>query len=177
MRIFLISLFSLAVLSQFSVANAAGQGHGKVQMQGMIIDTPCAISAESLDQSIDLDVLPVSTIVNEGVGPAQPFTIKLSNCSLESSLKNKNDWSKFSIAFDGNTTNGDLFSTSGEANGVGLQISDKAGNIAVPGQAMPENSITPGSMTINYNLRLMADQNTVRAGNFQSTIRFRMDYY
>lgn len=177
MRIVIISIISLAVLSQVAFASAAGQGHGKVRVQGSIIETPCAIAAESRDQSIDLSTIPLSTLSSEGMGPAKPFTIKLLGCSPESSLKRSADWSKFSITFDGASAQENLFSVTGEASGFGIQLTDSAGNIAVPGKAMPQYAITPDSMSLNYNLRLMANQQRMRAGDYQSTIRFKMDYY
>lgn len=177
MRMAKISLIPLAVLSQVAFASAAGQGHGNVHMQGSIIDTPCAIAAESRDQSIDLPALPLSTIVSEGAGPAKPFSIKLLNCTSESSLKNHNDWTRYSITFDGKTSGDNLFDITGDAAGIGLQLTDSAGNIAVPGKSMPENSLTPDSMSLDYNLRLVANQQRVQAGTYQSTIRFKMDYY
>lgn len=177
MRTTQLCLLALAVLSLVPFASAANSMHGNVRMHGSIIDTPCAIAADSRDQSIDLSVIPVSTIISEGVSPSRPFTIQLINCSLETSQKNKNDWSKFAITFDGKTTNGNLFSADGEATGVGIQISDSAGNIAVPGQTMPERNIEAGQMKLDYSLRLMANRETVRAGTYQSTIRFKMDYY
>ena len=38
------------------------QGWGRVNMQGAIIDTACAIAAGSRDQTIDMDVLPLGNI-------------------------------------------------------------------------------------------------------------------
>ncbi|MEM6160431.1 fimbrial protein [Erwinia sp. P6884] len=177
MRICIVSLIPLAVLSQVASASAAGQGHANVRVQGSIIDTPCAIAAENRDQSIDLSTLPLSTIVNEGVGPEKPFTIKLLNCSPETFAKGHKDWSKFSITFDGKSTTENLFSVSGEASGVGILLTDSSGNVAVPGKAMPQYAIMPDGMSLNYTLRLMANQQRMRAGDYQSTIRFKMDYY
>lgn len=182
MRFFLVYLIPLAAFCLVSSAGAVNQGHGSVSLEGSIIDTPCAIGAGSRYQSIDLSTLPVSTIVNDGVGPSKPFTINLSNCSLPmqrsvSNINSSNDWTKFSITFDGNVTDMALFGADGDASGVGIQISDEAGNVATPGKAMPQYVLEPDSMNLNFNLRLMANQKTVRPGNFQSTIRFKMDYY
>lgn len=177
MRFLNVSLIPLVFLAMNSSVSIAAEGHGNVRLEGSIIDTPCAIASESIDQSINLSVLPVSTIVSEGVGPTKPFTITLMNCSLESSQINGSDWSKFSITFEGNTTSNSLFSVSGEASGFGIQIEDSAGNVAIPGQALPASTIVPNKMDLDFNLRLVSNQNPVRAGHYQSAIRFKMDYY
>lgn len=177
MRFFLVYLIPLAVFSLVSSASAADQGHGKVQLEGSIVDTPCGIDAGSLYQSVDLSTIPVSTVVNDGMGPSKPFKIVLSDCSVQRPQLNESDWSKFSITFDGNATDTSLFSVDGQASGVGIEITDKAGNVAEPGKAMPQYALEADSMNLDYSLRLVADNKTLRPGNFQSIIRFKMDYY
>lgn len=42
------------VLGFASMANAADQGHGTVTFTGSIIDAPCSIAPESIDQTVNL---------------------------------------------------------------------------------------------------------------------------
>jgi len=177
MKLYLLALLPIATLTAGFTVSAAQQGHGSVRMQGSIIDTPCAIEAGSRDQSIDLSVIPVSQIVRDGQGPSKPFTIRLINCTLVPSRPYKSDWSSFRVTFDGSVTDQDLFSVTGDASGVGLQITDVSGNVAIPGQAMAIGLIEPGNMSLDYILRLMPDHHTLRPGTYRSVIRFKMDYY
>lgn len=177
MKIFLAYLISLAVSGLISSASAAGQGHGNVRMLGSIIDTPCAIDSESRYQSIDLPIVPVSTIINDGAGPSKPFRITLSDCSLFSPLRSGIRSSTFSITFTGKKTGNALFGVEGEGSGVGIEISDKAGNIAEPGKAMPDYLLEPDSMDLLFNMRLKANEKAIKPGDYVSTISFKMDYY
>lgn len=63
---------------------AAYQPHdwGRVNMQGSIIDSACAIATESQEQVIDMDVVPVADILRTGWGNTYPLSIELINCTL-----------------------------------------------------------------------------------------------
>jgi type 1 fimbria pilin len=172
---FFIVLLSLLILPVTSWA--VDQGAGRVRMQGSIIETPCAIAVNSRDQSIDMSVLPVEQIMRDGRGPRRPFSIRLVDCSLARESSDQPDWSTFRVTFDGATTNDNLFAVSGQGRGVGLRIADEAGNPALPGRQMPPGNLRPGSITLDYSIRLEADRKILRAGPYRATIRFKLDYY
>lgn len=61
---FLLLVLCLPVSAK---ANHSGDfGHGIVRMQGSIITTACAIDTKSRDQTIDMSVLPINQLVNNG---------------------------------------------------------------------------------------------------------------
>ncbi|EPL9180878.1 fimbrial protein [Serratia marcescens] len=157
-------------------ANSHSQGWGKVNMQGAIIDTACAIAVQSRDQTIDMDVIPVSDIARDGQGRSRPFSIELVNCVLERQNSKMPDWKQFQVTFDGDAE-GRLFGVSGEASGVALQITDTAGAVAAPGIPLPLQDIIRGDFRLNYNLKLVANSHALRAGNYSSSIRFKLDYF
>ena len=165
------------LLSLFlSVAQAtdAIAGWGRVNMQGAIIDTACAIAVESREQTIDMDTVPLADIIRDGQGRSKPFSIDLINCITE--RPGKEDWKQFQVTFDGERE-GDLFGVNGDASGVGLQIIDAGGNIATPGHALPLMDVTPGDRQLNYTLKLVANSHALKAGDYFSSIRFRLDYF
>lgn len=107
-------------------ANQHDPLHGHVNMQGSIIDTPCAIATADLEQTVDMAITTTGEIVDDGKGKPKPFSLTLINCVFNTS---KSDGQRFMTTFDGPTDDG-LFSING-AQGVGLQIADIAGNIAI----------------------------------------------
>lgn len=143
-------------------------------MQGAIIDTACAIAVESQEQTIDMEVVPLADIIRDGQGRTKPFSIKLVNCITE--RPEKEDWKQFQVTFDGDV-DGSLFSVRGDASGVALSISDTSGNIAKPGTPLPRDIISPGSMTLNYNLKLVANSHELKVGDYFSFVRFKLDYF
>lgn len=157
-------------------AISAVQGQGRVNMQGAIIDTACAIATESREQTIDMEVIPVSDIARDGKGRYVPFSIELINCILTRSDKKLPDWRQFQVTFDGNV-DGDMFGIHGDASGVALVITDMFGNVAIPGKPLPLADILLGNQRLNYGITLMANKKTLKPGSYFSSVRFKMDYY
>ncbi|EGT0664413.1 type 1 fimbrial protein [Salmonella enterica] len=161
----------------WGTAVAADYGHGRVSMNGSIIDTACSIDLDSQYQDIDMMPVPVDQVVRDGRGPEVPFTIRLVDCSLAHWHSGPQNWSSLRVTFDGATIGSGLFWVAGEARGVGLQIVDANGVAAVPGSAMPPRILQPGSMDLVYTLRLMKSQMMPVPGDWHTTLRFKMDYF
>jgi type 1 fimbria pilin len=166
----------LTSLLSTSFAGNTSFGWGGVNMQGAIIETACAIAVESQSQSIDMEVMSLAEISRDGKGRVKPFAIELTNCVIERQDKSKTDWKHFQITFDGEAE-GDLFSVSGEASGIALKITDQTGKLALPGRPLVHENITPGNMILNFNLHLVANHRVLKAGEFFSAIRFKLDYF
>ena len=171
-----LSLASFIFILGEAQAIGSVQGWGRVNMQGAIIDTACAIAVESRDQTIDMEVVPLADIIRDGQGRTKPFAIELVNCTLERANKNSPDWKQFQVTFDGDAE-GDLFGVRGEASGIALQISDAAGNIATPGHPLPFEHLIPGNMKLDYAMKLVANSHALKAGDYFSAIRFKLDYF
>lgn len=161
----------MLALSVSGALSAAYSDHGRVDMQGSIIDTPCAIATADLSQSIDMGDTTLGEIYLNGRGRPKPFSLNLVNCVLSSGDSAR---SHFRTTFDGPSAKG-LFSVSG-AKGVGLQITDSTGNVAVPGEPLPAGILTPGSQRLDYNLRLVSDLSHLKAGDYHAILRFKVDY-
>ncbi|HEP1044384.1 TPA: fimbrial protein [Serratia marcescens] len=177
-RIKNIGAFCLLWVPLFYAVQAisAMQGEGRVNMQGAIIDTACAIATESREQIIDMEVIPFSDIVRDGQGRGVDFNIDLINCVLERADKTLPDWKQFKITFDGNAE-GDFFGIGGDISGVALRIVDAAGNIARPGIPLPPIALLPGDYRMGFSLSLVANNKPLKAGSYFSSVRFKMDYY
>lgn len=169
-------IFALAYFPMQTLAAGASQGWGRVNMQGAIIDTACAISVESRDQTIDMEIVPVADIVRDGQGRSKPFSIELVNCTIERPHSKLPGWKQFQVTFDGDKE-GQLFGVQGDVSGVALRITDQSGNIAEPGIPLRAQDIIPGTMQLNYHLRLVANQHVLKAGDYFSAIRFKLDYF
>lgn len=165
-------LLSQALFSAHAASGVAGWG--RVNMQGSIIDTACAIAVDSREQSIDMGVIPVADIVRDGQGRSQSFSINLIDCVLE--RPGNESWRQFQVTFDGDAE-GALFGVKGDVSGVALRIIDNLGNIATPGKALPFIDIIPGGRELSYSLKLVANNHAVKSGDYFSSIRFKLDYF
>ncbi|MER2471112.1 fimbrial protein [Photorhabdus laumondii] len=174
----LLTLLVLTSLILSFMATAINQEHGRVNMQGSIIDTPCTIALGNQDQTIDISsIILVGQIIRSGHGPVRLLSIQLINCLLAPVLLNHLSRSYFRVTFDGTAARNDLFSINGEASGVGLQISDSTGAVIVPGKPMPVEDLQIGSMRLDYTLRLVTAHQVLRTGVFHTMIRFELDYF
>jgi len=155
---------------------ATSQGWGKVSMTGEIVDTACAIDTESRDQTIDMGVIPTSEIRQLGKAPSKPFSIKLIDCRWERYPSSKGEWQSFTVTFDG-PADGDFFTVDGDARGVQLAMRDEYGSQIIAGKELPKRDIVPGDMTLNYELQLVTNNQSLRAGTYHTLLRFKVDYY
>lgn len=175
-KLLIVASFLFSLTSQTTRAEPSIQGWGQVNMQGAIIDTACAIAVESRDQTIDMGVVPLSDIRRDGYGKSRPVAIHLVNCVIDRTDAKLPDWKQFQVTFDGDAE-GELFGVQGEASGVALKISDKAGNIATPGNPLPLRDLISTSMQLNYTLKLVSNSHTLKSGDYFSSIRFKLDYF
>ncbi|MEX2944257.1 fimbrial protein [Serratia fonticola] len=169
-----MSFIVFPCLFPFLIYSAHAANWGRVNMQGAIIDTACAISVASREQTIDMGIVPLGEVARDGQGRSKPFSIDLVNCVTE--RPGKADWKQFQVTFDGDAE-GSLFGVRGEASGVALKILDSEGHIATPGKALPLITLTPGSKQLNYTLRLVANRHALKSGNYFSVVRFKLDYF
>jgi type 1 fimbria pilin len=151
-------------------------GWGRILMEGSIIETACAIEMNSRDQAIEMITIPITKIAQDGRGIPKPFVIRLINCTLQRVDQSLPDFQLFRVTFDG-VPDGNLLGVEGEARGVGLQIKDHSGNIALPGVPLPPAEITPGDKVLHYTMNLVPNNQKLQAGEYRSTVRFKMDYY
>lgn len=172
-------LMALFILGSLFISSAWGapvsQGGGTVVMNGQIIDTACTIEVGSREQVIDLGVLPVGVIRQHGQGPMRSVDIQLVNCNLVKDSDPTQTWQALRVTFDG-ASDGGLFQVFGEARGVGVLLQDDADRQVFPGKALAEQTLIPPSMRLHYQLRLVTDNRPLRAGHYQSAIRFKVDY-
>jgi len=164
--------------SMFAVGSMAAKnmGWGTISMEGAIVETACAIDVGSQDQTIDMGVVPIGQVIRDGRGNTRPFAIQLVDCQLSAPTPAAPEWRYFQVTFDGPADRG-LFAVNGDSQGVAIRITDSLGNVAIPGDRMPPGNIVPGSMRLNYFLDLMGNHEVLRAGAYQSTVRFKLNYY
>lgn len=177
--LYLYFVFPFILFAQFNSkvqAATPSPGWGRVNMQGSIIDTACAIAAGSREQTIDMDTVPVSDIIRDGQGMIRSFSVELIDCELSRPGPKISDLRHFQVTFDGDADGG-LFNVSGEAKGVALEITDNRGNKATPGVPLPTGEILPGTMKLDYTMKLVSNSQTLKSGGYTSAVRFKLDYY
>lgn len=93
-----------------------------VNLHGRIIDQPCVVSPESLDQEVEMGVVDVKELYANGVAELVPFSIRLTNCKPGIFRMAK-------VTFTGSQDtelSGGLAFTAGIARGAGIRLYDVA---------------------------------------------------
>lgn len=175
MKLNKIMLAAAMALGVSSLAHAADQGHGKVTFSGSIIEAPCSIAPDSLDQTVELGAISSVALKSGGKSTPRNFQIKLENCELSA---NKNN---VALTFSGATSeaNDKLLGITGSAKGAGIAITDGAGTNIELGTASKPQKLQNGSNTLAFSAYLQgasASTAVITPGEFQSVADFTLAY-
>ncbi|HDR2651964.1 type 1 fimbrial protein [Enterobacter asburiae] len=165
---FIAAMLSGALMAN---ANAADQGHGKVTFTGSIIDAPCSISPDSIDQTVSLGQISNAALANSGTSTPRNFEIKLENCT---DVTAKTVTTTFTGA-EGATA-GSLGIT-GTAKGASIILTNGDGKQIELGKASDGHSLQDGNNTLLFSAYLQGDSGvTATTGDFTAIADFTLAY-
>lgn len=171
------AMATFMALGLIATANAADQGHGKVTFTGSIIDAPCSITPESIEQTIELGQISKVALADGGKSTPRNFTIALENCSFgDPAVKNK-----VNVTFTGmeSSVNNELLGITGTAKGAGIALTQLDGSLIKLGTPTKDQVLQDGKNTLTFAAYVQgsADATTpVTEGEFQSVTDFTLSY-
>ncbi|AGB80469.1 P pilus assembly protein, pilin FimA [Serratia sp. FGI94] len=172
MKLNKIMLAAVMAFGATSFAQAADQGHGKVSFTGSIIDAPCSIAPESIDQTIDLGQVSSIALKDGGTSNPRSFDIKLEQCDI-TTIKN------VTTTFTGaaSPTNQDLLGIVGTASGAGVAIT-YGGKTVKLGEATAAQDLNEGNNTLHFAAYLQGEgaSAAVVPGDFSAVADFTLAY-
>lgn len=160
-------------------AFAAGNtGSGKVTFNGEIINAPCSVAPESVDQVVEMGQISTKELANGGESNSKPFSIKLLNCEIS----DKEDAVK--VTFSGAKDPVDsslLVIGGGDAAGAGIKMTAPGtGAAIVLGEPTAAFGLVNGDNELPFSavLKGYADQtaNPLQAGAFTAVTNFTLSY-
>lgn len=169
-------LTAVIAFGSASMAHAADQGHGKVTFTGSIIDAPCSIAPESIDQTVDLGQISNAALANSGQSTPRNFDIKLEDCSFGTkAAKNK-----VQVTFSGmeSVAGNGLLGITGNAKGASVAITDGTGTVIELGKPTKEQTLQDGNGTLTFAAYMQGDgaSATITEGDFQAVTDFTLAY-
>lgn len=169
-------LTAALILGMASMAHAQDQGHGKVTMTGAIIDAPCSIAPESVDQTVELGQISNVALKNGGKSTPRNFSINLENCTFGTpAAKNK-----VAITFTGmeSVAKNGLLGITGTAQGASVAITSGDGQLIKLGQPTTAQLLQDGKNTLNFAAYVQGngDEAVITEGEFQSVADFTLAY-
>ncbi|WP_375056769.1 fimbrial protein [Zobellella sp. DQSA1] len=157
-----------------TVAHAADQGHGSVTFTGSIIDAPCSISPDTIEQVVELGQISNAALqAGNGTGASTPvnFSIDLENCTFETA-------SSVAVTFTGAETASGKLGITGQAKGAGIVITDDVGNPIKLGKATAGQAVSLGNNTLLYSAYLQGEgkAEAIVPGDFAGVADFTLAY-
>ncbi|WDF89173.1 fimbrial protein [Aeromonas hydrophila] len=158
-------------------AFAAGTtGSGKVTFNGEIINAPCSVAPESVDQVVEMGQISTKELANGGESNSKPFSIKLLNCEIS----DKEDAVKVTFSGIKDTIDDSLLVIGGQAAGAGIKMTAPGGAAIVLGTPTAAFALTNGDNELPFSavLKGYADQtaNPLKAGTFTAVTNFTLSY-
>lgn len=175
MKLNKLMLATVIAFSTASVAQAASnQGSGTVTFTGDIIDAPCSVAPESVDQTIEMGQISSRVLANQGKSSSQPFKIQLKDCDIATQKTVK-------VAFTGTAADGnsDLLGLAGSASGAGIQLINGAGQkVDLNGASSDAVTLLAGDNTLQFAAYLQGStaSGAVEPGDFTSVANFTLAY-
>lgn len=188
----LVSMFKIAaaaslVFGAVSGANAAGSNTAKVTFTGNLVESPCSITRETADQSVDLGrSIGNGTLAGGRESEKVPFTISLYGCvfTTEKDMNVVFAPGDNTTAASGVADNLAVMSTNGTGaiSNVSLALSDVNGAAIKLGQTYTQPLVMDGSVgkatqDLNFKAWLVgASTGTVGIGEFSSVANVTISY-
>lgn len=159
-------------------AEAPSSGNGSVNFKGSIIDAPCSITPDTVDQTVDLGQISNMVLKDGGKSKPKNFYIKLENCDT-STLKT------VSTTFTGakSAGNQNLLGITGTAKGASIAITDGSGTVITLGTPTQPQGIQDHDNSLAFSAYLQGDMSadgktgaTIVPGDFTSIANFTLAY-
>lgn len=178
---FIKTILGLALLSSGTVASAAIVTGGTIHFTGQIINAACAVSADSVDQTVKMGQFRTANFSAVGSrSNAVPFTIKLEDCDTSISTTAA---TSFYGSLDANdptvlTVSNIAGGSAGTASGVGIEIADHTGRVVKPdGTAFSTaQKLVDGSNVLSFTARYKSTKTSVTPGQADADATFKMQY-
>lgn len=177
MKLNKIMLAAALTFGVINVAQAAGQGSGTVTFNGSIIDAPCSIAPESIDQTIPLGQISNAALAangNSGESTPRAFNIKLENCDT-ATLNTVTT----TFAGGGASFNADWLGLNGTAQGAAIVLASQRDGDLKLGQPSLAQDLVDGNNTLAFSARLKGSGSAnvaIVPGEFQSIADFTLAY-
>ncbi|PAA31543.1 fimbrial protein [Pseudomonas fragi] len=159
------------------------QGSGSITLHGQILESACALDANSAYQVIELDPLPMGQLIRLGESAPRTFTLRLVKCLLTRPDPSRPDsylpdWQHVRVTFDGlPDMGGRFFAAGGTAQGLALRITDMQGQDSKPGVPMGLTPLTGEDQELRYVLQLVGNGRPMAVGSHRAAVRFRLEYF
>ncbi|ELF5324218.1 fimbrial protein [Vibrio cholerae] len=169
-----LMMLSASMLSASAFA-AKDTGHGVVKFTGSIIDAPCSIAPESMDQTVNMGLISNVLLEKQGETPIRPFTIKLESCTTETA-------DTATVTFNGNSDPLDKnhLAISGKGKGAAIALVNQLDDTEIVlGTKTKAINLIDGDNELKFGAKLVStvkEGQSATPGEFSATTNFIVSY-
>lgn len=170
-KIMLSAIFVFGVSSYAAAEDPVVGAAGKVTFAGKIVDAPCSIHPDSVDQTVNMGSIANGALKSGGKSTPQSFILKLTDCDIATKK------SVETMFTGGASESGDgHIGVIGSAKGISVGIGDTAGNLIALGTPVPSKLLV-GSNDLEFTTFVKGDaKEAIIPGEFQALARFILTY-
>ncbi|MDX5627900.1 MULTISPECIES: fimbrial protein [unclassified Brenneria] len=164
-----------ATCAMASGAQALDSHNGTVTFKGNIVNTPCSVSQDDLQQSVEFGDISKIVLESGGTSEVKSFDITLKDCSIETS-------NTANVTFAGGTVTGNdkMLALNGSAAGAGIIVKYSGEAIAFDGTtpAVSDYNLANGDNVFTFSsyVEKIANATEVKTGSFESSANFVISY-
>ncbi|EFJ7651245.1 type 1 fimbrial protein [Escherichia coli] len=166
----------LAVLGSFLgfAAQAADQGQGRINFHGTVIQAPCGIAPESVNQTIEFGSVSSASLTAGQTSVRKDVDIKLVNCDITAEGAAKTVTATFTGTHG---TDSKQLSTAGDT-GTVIYLSAQDGTMVSFDGTTGNNQVqlANGDNTLHYSAWVAKGTNAVKEGEFSAAANFNLTY-
>ena len=175
--IILGTAMTLATSFAFAVdppAKPKAGGSGTITFTGSIIDSPCTLTADTQNQTIELGQVSNKALLNQGRSVPKAFKLELQQCDI-STLKTV----QVTFAGDQDSVDPTLLGMTGSARGAGIALTNGSGTLVKLGEATPSHALLEGNNTLSFSAYLQgtaAKDIAITPGVYSAVTNFLLTY-
>lgn len=170
---------ALTIASSFAFAldplpTAKAGGGGTVTFTGSIIDSPCTLTADTQNQTIELGQVSNKSLLNKGRSVPKAFKLELQQCDI-STLRTV----QVTFAGDKDSVDPTLLGMTGSARGAGIALTNGSGTLVKLGEATPSHALLEGNNTLSFSAYLQgtaAQDVAITPGVYSAVTNFLLTY-
>ncbi|EKT60324.1 fimbrial protein [Providencia sneebia] len=179
----MLTMVLTAGVASEAVANKDTQNRsdGIIHFKGDIVNAPCTIN-EKGTINVDLGKISSRTLeVGSKHSDNKSYVIKLENCDLNKTYKDKNTTiklSKVNVSFYGQTDEhkSDLLKNTGSSKGLGIRLMNQDSSKIKLGEKNTDISLNAGTNKLTFHARVEANGQAVEAGSIEAQATYALTY-
>lgn len=163
--------------------------NGELYVHGELLESPCTLDEESLEQEFSLGESNTSLFRHVGdMSLPTLINLRFKGCGINNGIAVDEfhsgnliytpDEAIIKLHFNGipDRSDSNFFKINGEAKGIAIRLEDNRGNIIIPNKHHHPMIISKGKSGVSFTAQIVKTNNELKVGEFNSVINISLEY-